>query len=136
MRKYTEPVALYDAAVAPDTVYQSWLPSALPGAFPVYHWVDCKGFENLRLLAIGDGDFKVFVYAFPEDAPAAGAPDPTYLERQEFDAVVVDAPPPLLRKGVCQSIDLCGAEACGVEMVIPPGVNGEATYVSLRAYLR
>lgn len=133
MRKYTEPVAEYDAAVAPGAARKSWLLKGAAGAFPVHHWVDCEGFKELRILAIGNGDFTVRPHFFPEDAPVAGTPDPTYLQRLTFAAVAVDAPTPGLQ-GVIQTINVSGAKAVGIEFVIP-AANGEASYLSLRAFL-
>jgi hypothetical protein len=133
VRKYTEPVAEYNAAVLPDTTYKSWILEGTPGAFPVYHWVDCEGFKELRIHAIGNGDFNIRPYFFPEGAPAAGDPDPTYLQLLSFAAVLIDAPTPG-RHGVIQTVNLSGAKAVGIEIVIPVA-NGEATHLSLRAFL-
>lgn len=133
MRKYTEPVAEYNGAVAPDTAYKSWLLSGTPGAFLVHHWVDCEGFKELRIHAIGDGNFTVRPHFFPEGAPAAGSPDPTYLQLLSFAAVNIDAPAPGLL-GVIQTVNLSGAKAVGIEIVTPVE-NGHPTHLSLRAFL-
>lgn len=133
MRKYTEPVAEYNDAVIPDTNYKSWVPEGLPGAFPVYHWVDCEGFKELRIHAIGDGGFNIRPHFFPEDAPAAGDLDPTHLQLLSFAAVLVDAPAPGLH-GVMQTVNVSGAKAVGIEIVMG-AANGQATHLSLRAFL-
>lgn len=133
MRKYTEPVAEYNAAVVPDTNYKSWVPEGLPGAFPVYHWVDCEGFKELRIHAIGNGKFNIRPHFFPEGAPPAGNPDPTYLQLLSFVAANIDAPIPNLY-GVTQTVNVSGAKAVGIEIVIAAG-NGNPTHLSLRAFL-
>lgn len=132
MRKYTELVAEYKGVVAPGASYKSWKTGL--GAISPGHWVDCEGFEELRLLALGNGDFFVFVYIYPETAIAPPAPDTTYYDRILFKPVLADNP--LARKVVAQTLDLTGARAVGVELVIPLGVNGEASYMSLYAFLK
>jgi len=133
VRKYTEPVAEYNGAVLPNTIYKSWLLEGALGAFPVYHWVDCEGFKELRIHAIGNGGFNIRPHFFPEDAPPAGDPDPTYLQLLSFAAVTLDAPIPNLQ-GVIQTVNVSGAKAVGIEIVTAVE-NGHPTHLSLRAFL-
>lgn len=131
MRKYTELVAEYKGTVVAGNSYKSWK-TGLVAMSPGY-WVDCEGFEELRLLALGNGDFFIYVHIYPETAIAPPAPGTTYCDRILFKAVVADSP--MARKVVAQTLDLTGARAVGIELVIP-AANGEASYMSLYAFLK
>lgn len=131
MRKYTETVAELKGPVGAGASYKSWRAVGSPGHMPVGYWVDCEGFEQLRLLALGNGDYSIFVHIYPETATALPV---TYYDRIEFKPVVANNP--LVCKVVAQTLDLTGARAVGVELVIPLGVNGEATEMSLYAFLK
>lgn len=130
MRNYTEPVAEFKNTLALGSAKKSWKPPADPEHMPVGYWVDCEGFRELRIEAVGDADFTVVVYSFPEDVPVPPAPDPALLDHITLKALPMN--PPVL-KSVTQTIDINGAKGIGVEL-LGGGMNGDAA-ISLRAFL-
>lgn len=133
MRKDTEPVADFHGFIGPAGVRRSYVGPLAPDQMPVNHWVECEGFEHLRILAVGDGGFDVLVIMYAEDNPAVGVM-PTRFTEEQLNAVPMGgfAAPTYV---VADSLDLTGIRGIGIELQNHP-LNGEATEISLHAFLR
>ena len=129
MRDYTEPVAEYDGALGPGATVASWETGA--GGMSPERWVDCEGFDKLRISAAGDdGDsFSVNVLFSNEAAPVPGVlPDRYYGPQYPSGAVFIVSDAHVVH----QDVPLCGAKTVGIELVNGPNVQAQ---IQLRAFL-
>lgn len=131
MRKYTEPVALFKDVLPGGQFRKSWKPVGDPEHMDVGYWVDCEGFRELRIEAVGSDDYTIVVYSFPEEIPAPPAPDPLLQDHITLKGLPTNV---FTYKVVTQTIDVNGAKAVGLSLQSFP-TNGNPT-ISLRAFLR
>lgn len=129
MRDYTEPVALFDGAMGIDAVKSSWATGA-PGMY-FNRWVDCRGFDKLRISAVGDADKNFEVQVFFSNA-VAPAPD-VLPDRYYYPTFYAETNPvPGAPKHVHQDVLLGGAQAVGIRLINGPVAQDK---VQLRAFL-
>ena len=135
-RSFVEPVAEFlnvIGGIAAGDFRESWrLPGAANQMLKNY-WVDCEGFDKLRILALGRGmDFNggaemgdffwvtVYTYAESPYVPGAIPPMPAHVNKFTFASQNISADPVAAIQNydqvVSETVDIGGAKSVGIRV--------------------
>ena len=137
-RKFVEPVAEFlnvIGGILAGEYRESWRAAADIKAMQPLHWVDCEGFNMLRILALGRaidfnggpelGDFFfVTVYTYAEAPYVTGSipPMPLHVNKFTFSSqnISADQVPAIQNfdQVVSETVDIAGAKSLGIRVDI------------------
>ena len=137
-RKFVEPVAEFlnvIGGIAAGDFRESWRAAADVQSMQPLRWVDCEGFNMLRILALGRaidfnggpemGDFFfVTVYTYAENPYVTGAipPMPVHVNKFTFPSQNISADPVAAIQNfdqvVSETVDIAGAKSLGIRVDI------------------
>lgn len=134
-RRFVEPVAEFlniVGGIPAGELRESWRAILDPKGMSPRHWVDCEGFESLKILALGAGAdfngydisdfFYVTVFTYAENPYVTGSipPMPTIVNKFTFSSQQISADPVAALQDfsqvVSETVDLGGAKSVGIRV--------------------